>query len=141
MQEIAARFVNENIAVHKIIWLAGSVLDTNDDLKELCWDDPDKLIQLLEIEDPRAITTEDGTETTDEMDSESFLTATAQAGKLGFLIEVATPVRRPNGLFTWSYYHTEWMYVEQFDAKAVDAISAWAKRMAEKDVAEGGRDA
>lgn len=141
MQEIATRFICEDIAVHKIIWLAGSVMDTNDDLKELCWDDPDKLIQLLGIEDPRIGVDKHGTDTTDEMDSESFLTATARAGKLGFLIEVATPVRRPNGLFTWSYYHTEWMYVERFDAEAVDAILAWAKRMAEKDGAEGGRDA
>lgn len=124
MKNIAQRMFDENIAIHTIIWLAGSVTDTNDALKELCWEDPDEVIKVLGIADPREDKDED-----DEMSSEQLLTAAGQAGKYGFLVKAATPTRTHTRITSWNVYNTKWFYFEQLDAQAVDAVSAWAEHL------------
>lgn len=165
-RRLASDLFDADLAVHKIIWLAGIAAHPSDDFKELADDDPDELIKLLEIDDPRELEECDSCDGTGEIhshnpkcwtcngtgkvraetiDAEELLTAAHRAGKFGFLVQVALPVRQydkpTDDIYRsgWGHYRTHWVYVEKVE-DVVQAAQPWVDRSIATDRKEAGRE-
>jgi hypothetical protein len=164
-RRLASDLFDADLAVHKIIWLAGIAARPSDDFKELVDDDPDELIKLLEIADPRELVeceacdgtgeSDKGTECSscagkkmvreENIDAEELLTAAHRAGKFGFLVQVALPVRQydkpDDDIYRsgWGHYRTHWVYVDKVE-DVVQAAQPWVDRCIATDRKEAGRE-
>ncbi len=161
-RQLSSDLFDADIVIRKIIWVAASSATPVDEFKELCDDDPEMLLALMGLEDPRSeIDCEscDGTgqihshnpkcmtcsgtgkvrDEEEPLDAEEILTAAMHSNRYGFLIHVATPVRhyeKPEDTIYrsgWGNYHTGWLYVEALDETVLPVLTAWAEKRYEMD--------
>ncbi len=166
-RRLSSDLFDADIVIQKIIWLAASSATPVDEFKELCDGDPEMLLALMGLEDPRAeIECEscDGTgeihshnpkcmscsgtgkvrDENEALDAEEVLTSAMHANKYGFLIQVATPVRvyekADDTIYRsgWGHYHTGWLYVDALDETVFPVLTAWAEKMEASDRRKAG---
>lgn len=70
----------------------------------------------------------------DNMDT--FLQSLILSERLGFLVQIATPVMRPFGgtsfQYSWGHYYTRWIYADSIQ-HLVDQAVAWAAERRESE--------
>ena len=127
--EFKARLEQACVRIEKCIPLFGAFGDErpNDDLAEfLDGVDPEVFERLFP-----------GFEA-DPSDHESFLYEAVGYARMGFVVQVATPVMRPVTKsamsYSWGNYYTRWLYAETVD-DIVTQAEAWAaeRRQAERE--------
>ena len=114
---------DNSIRIDSIIWLSANSSDITDELKEFLEYEEDKATQLL------------GSKPKNEGDNfEEYLSELCRAGKNGYLVQAMTPVRAPEGWYSWSACTSEWFYFEEWNEQAVtEALAAWVDSKRPKD--------
>ena len=118
-QERLGYFHNNNIRIEKVVWLAAITSSPRDPLDDMIDDE-----QVLELV---------GFDPNEEVDAEELVQKAVDEKKLGFLIQVARPVRkyekgRGQDSFksSWGYYGTKWFYVDSLEIDLVKAaVNPW----------------
>lgn len=124
---------NATARIDRIVWLAAMSSDFSfaEPLEDLLECEADLLRKLF----PWVPGDVFAGSVTDEV-AEMVMFHSAEAGKLGFVIQMATPVMRPykgGRSFSWGWYSTAWFYGETLD-EALQAGLAWvAERRAAED--------
>lgn len=129
--ELNSRLEQASARIEKCIPLFGAFGDErpNDDLAE-----------FLDEADPEDFDRLFPGFAADPSDHEAFLYEAAGNARMGFLVQVATPVMRPvtksSMSYSWGNYYTRWLYAETMD-DIVTQAEAWAaeRRLAERDKA------
>lgn len=73
-------------------------------------------------------------------DSDELIEALVESGKRGWLVQVATPVMRPDAIassFSWGIYGTHWLYAESMEDIVAQA-EAWAADCRRSERAKAG---
>jgi hypothetical protein len=111
---------DENLRTNQIIWLAGEVQGNGDKLQDIA-EEGDVLPDTLGDAFQKFF---------DEADSdlEEFIGFCVRQKKLGFLVEVATPVpeyHRGGGSFgySWGFTYTKWFYTERLDLAFFERVN------------------
>lgn len=115
-QSVLERFIEQDLRTEVIIHIASACHDYafGDAAERAFQDDQEDIWPAIGLQDP------------DTRDLEEIGTVLFHAKKLGFLVQVATPVptfHRGDGTSwggSWGHYATKWIYAETFD----DALSA-----------------
>lgn len=136
MKTILEKLWDETARIDRIILIAGAIAAGDvhsSDLNDFFDDEDDETIEealgpLPEYVDLNVR----GFERAD-----NILEWLRDSGKLGFLIQFATPVMTPTSAtsrsFSWGYYNTKWIYADTLD-EAIDAGLKWvAGRRAAED--------
>ena len=125
LKALRSRFEDAIVRIEESICIATAVADyTANERLERALEDPD---QLKCLGMPASLV--------DDLESgvEPFIEWAEQEGKLGWLVQFATPVMRTpprstSGSYHWGSYYTEWVYGDTF-AQAVEAGFAWVARI------------
>lgn len=125
MKEIMARF-EENVArIEKMVWLASGAAHAIELLEDFLEDEnsvkecfPDIYDHLIEAVDSR-----------DYGEAELLI---KEAGKLGFLLEFATPVMSRIPGWSWNRYHSSWVYGDTLE-EALEKGFAWVAARRSED--------
>lgn len=135
MKAIMEKLYDATARIERVVFIAGALATADtctDDLDEFLDHEDNEVIEkcLGEIPDWVDI---DGR----GMDrAESVFEWLHDSGKLGFLVQFATPVMEPHGnsrSFSWGYYNTQWIYADTIE-DAVDKGLAWVEtRRASED--------
>ena len=133
MKAIFEKFFDESIRIERVIFLAGALGDgaLSDDLHDF-FDEEVETIERALGRVPDWIDL-DGSSRRIADGVFEWLT---DAGKLGFLVQFATPVMEKTGeksrTYSWGYYSTYWVYGDSFD-EAIALGVAWVgeRRLAE----------
>lgn len=136
MKTILSKLYDETARIERTILIAGSIC---------CGDAfPEDLNDFFEEEDEKTIAGCLG-EIPDYVDlfapnyerQDAIYEWLRDAGKLGFLVQFATPVMTPTGKnsrsFSWGYYSTTWIYAETIDDAVNQGLKWVAKRRRDED--------
>lgn len=135
--EILEAFFENTIRFERVIFMPGALADANSlaqDLRDWLEEEDDKTILQAFPKFPLPLR--------DEKDC--FLEFAAEwlidHQRLGFLVQVATPVMQhsksnKSSIFSWGYYSTRWVYGETMDEVVSKAI-AWANKRREFEKSE-----
>lgn len=134
MKELFERFDEATARLEQVISIAGAIggacgdvarpltdlLEEDEDTLRKCFGDlPEWLIEEL---DSRAA-------------GEAFAEWALRENKLGFVVQIATPVMEHHGdssSYSWGYYRTAWVYGDTFE----DAVNAGLAVVAEQRTSE-----
>ena len=141
MKSLREQLDQETVRIDRIILLAGAMTDGafSDDLNEFLDDEDEKTIEECFGKIPEWV----DIDAHGYMRNDSISEWLYGEGKLGFLIQFATPVMEKTGKnsrsFSWGYYGTQWIYAETFE-EAIAGGMKWVKsrRRAEDRKAKKG---
>lgn len=128
MKQLMEKLREETVRIQRIILLGGATTDGafSDDLNEFLDDEDEKTIEACLGKIPDYVDIEAHGYARNDSISEWLY----DAGKLGFLVQFATPVMEPTGensrSFSWGHYSIKWIYAETLDA-AIDSGLKWVK--------------
>lgn len=135
MKDLCDRFYNETARIENMILLAGVLSDdavpdvASELFREASIDEIERIIGL----DPLPDWVKQGMDEGDEGIVHQWL---SNAGKYGFLVQMATPVMRPSKSgsrsFSWGYYSTQWVYGETLD-EALERGFGWVAEQRKKE--------
>ncbi len=134
MREVFERFCEETARIERMFILAGALADgLPDDVAEFLRDEDWQTLEGCFGEIPQRV--KDDVEAHDDEALPQWL---QEAGKLGFVVQMATPVMTPRGngaSYSWGHYTTKWVYGETLET-ALDAGFAWVESQRSKEKAK-----
>lgn len=140
MKAILEKLDNASARMERVILLAGAIASAAplpDDLREFLGYEDEKTISAVLGDVPEAV---------DLDDEDGVVEWLANAGKLGYMVQFATPVMeaRSNGMTSgnWGHYATQWVYGDTME-QAVETGLAWVEtvRAREQEEAKKGGSA
>lgn len=124
------RLQNATARLDQVICIAGAIAaedEITDSLSDLL-DEGENVLRKCFGEIPQSLIDELGDR---DNASWAFSEWAINENKLGFVVQIATPVMEHHGddceTYSWGYYRTAWVYGETFD-DAVDAGLAWVEK-------------
>lgn len=127
-KKIAEMCFDHSVRLESIIHLASMAVDYSfaDPAKEFFEMQPEKAEKLL------------GIEIDEDPDWEELASKIYRAGKLGFIVQVSTPVPRDfdesgsHSTSGWGFYTSEWLYTEAIDDAFFAEVEKWRDAYIEK---------
>lgn len=129
MKAILEKLWDETARVERVIFLAGALGAGDsfpDDLEEFFEDEDEKDIEKCLGKIPDYVDFESGRYQL----ADTVFEWLRDAGKLGYLVQFATPVMTPTDAYSrtysWGHYSTTWVYGESIE-EAIDLGMKWVK--------------
>ena len=126
MKALTNKLNEETVRIERIILIAGAITDgaLSDDLNEFLDDEDEETITKCLGEIPDYVDIEGHGYSRNDSVSEWLF----QTGKLGFLVQFATPVMEPTShnsrSFSWGHYRLKWVYAETIE-EAITSGMKW----------------
>jgi hypothetical protein len=122
------RFEQGMCRIEKIIYLAGAVSDSGISVEDESFEDffysmcdDIKSRERIFGKDDELLSSVIG-----DNDSQEFLELLFERGKLGFIVQFATPVTQNGQSYSWGCYTTTWIYGETME-EAIEAGFKWVE--------------
>lgn len=131
--EISQRLFDANVRIEEMFWLGGMSAGVPSDFEDFVQDDlPEEKQILAALPFLGAFLKDDG-----DAAAEDILAECSFRRKLGFILQLATPIPRDFGKdprsysFSWGHYATKWLYCETLNDLA-PAAELWATGIVER---------
>lgn len=133
------RFENNECRIEKILYLAGMVCDCGtssaiDDFVDAMCDDVKSMERIF------GKTTDALDSILDDNDTQAFADWLFEQGKLGVIVQFATPVMEIGKSHTWGYYTTSWLYGETLE-EAIENGFKWVESQRENESKKAAKKA
>lgn len=129
MKNLSQKFYDNSIRLDKIIWLASNLDRHSSDVQDAFEHDYEGIEKALGV---KAGSLEDAAE-----DWEGFGSKLAREGKVGFLVQAATPIPDyfDNGTtnLSWGWFQSKWFYTEALDENFLNKLIDWRAGVMESE--------
>lgn len=129
------RLFDATARIDRVIYLAGALAAMDafpDDLKDFFDEEDTETIEKALGPLPEWFEPEESA----SVQAEFIFEWLRDAGKLGFLVQFATPVMTPHGSsrsFSWGYYSTRWVYADTMDEAIAKGLEWCEEQRAAED--------
>jgi hypothetical protein len=139
MKELSDKFNDEAARIDNILFIAGMLGDgfsMQDALREFLEDEDVEVLESCFGPLPDHVKA-----SIEDVDALTIADWLIETGKLGFLVNIATPAMEPTGegssSFSWAFYVSQWVYGDTIEA-ALEAGFAWVEKQRTKEKERSG---